>query len=175
MSAGRNPRGAMQNPRNARRGKPAPPGAALPVRQFDPTVGAITAREHVDDVETEDPALTDYLMRAWLDLIHPGPTPLPSCPRCGGLRVRVDHEKAKSISFFCHHCKRSFNRRTGTPFAGMKDFAKGTAMIPLPAVPPVAPLRGELHRGHRDPAAAAQQHAGGSRVHQPALLRRGTV
>ncbi|WP_230680156.1 hypothetical protein, partial [Ralstonia solanacearum] len=36
-------------------------------RHFDVTVGAITAREHVDDELTEDSALTEFLTSAWLD------------------------------------------------------------------------------------------------------------
>ncbi|WP_244136576.1 DUF746 domain-containing protein [Burkholderia sp. BCC0405] len=103
------------------------------VRRFDATVGAITAREPVDDAETEDGDLTDYLMRAWYDLIHPSPTPVPRCPHCDGLRIRPDRPSGKSKLpiYFCHTCKKSFNRLTGTPFANLKNLAKGTEMIPL--------------------------------------------
>ncbi|WP_080436263.1 DUF746 domain-containing protein [Burkholderia ubonensis] len=103
------------------------------VRHFDATVGAITAKEPVDDAQTEDVDLTDYLMRAWYDLIHPSPTPVPRCPHCDGLRIRAERPSGKSKlpTYFCHTCKRSFNRLTGTPFAGLQNLAKGTEMIPL--------------------------------------------
>lgn len=104
-----------------------------PTRRFDATVGAITAKEPVDDALTEDVDLTDYLMRAWYELIHLSPTPVPRCPHCDGLRIRPDRPSGKSKLpiYFCHACKRSFNRLTGTPFANLKNLAKGTEMIPL--------------------------------------------
>ncbi|WP_256254379.1 DUF746 domain-containing protein [Burkholderia ubonensis] len=104
-----------------------------PTRHFDATVGAITAKEPVDDVETEDVDLTDYLMRAWYHLIHHSPTPVPRCPHCDGLRIRPDRPSGKSKLpiYFCHTCKKSFNRLTGTPFARLQNLAKGTEMIPL--------------------------------------------
>lgn len=87
-------------------------------RQFDATVGAITAKEPVSDELTEDLGLTDVLTRSWLDLVNLQPTPLPRCPHCDGLRIRPDRNKGGNLpSFFCHGCKRSFNRLTGTPFA----------------------------------------------------------
>lgn len=103
------------------------------VRRFDATVGAITAKEPVDDAETEDVDLTDYLMRAWYDLIHRSPTPVPRCPHCDGLRIRAERPSGKSKlpTYFCHTCKKSFNRLTGTPFAGLQNLGKGTEMIPL--------------------------------------------
>lgn len=106
---------------------------ARAVRHFDATVGAITAKEPVDDAETEDVDLTDYLMRAWYDLIHHSPTPVPRCPHCDGLRIRPDRPSGKSKLpiYFCHTCKKSFNRLTGTPFARLHNLAKGTEMIPL--------------------------------------------
>lgn len=67
----------------------------VPARHFDATVGAITAREAVDDEETEDPALTDYLMRAWLELMSPSPTPVPRCPYCDGLRIRGERPQGR--------------------------------------------------------------------------------
>ncbi|MFD2425305.1 hypothetical protein ACFSUI_15855 [Ralstonia solanacearum] len=86
-------------------------------RQFDATVGAITANEPVSDELTEDLGLTDFLTRSWLDLVNLQPTPIPRCPHCGGLRIRPDRNKGGNLpSFFCHGCKRSFNRLTGTPF-----------------------------------------------------------
>ncbi|WP_423758934.1 DUF746 domain-containing protein [Burkholderia sp. NLJ2] len=104
-----------------------------PTRRFDATVGAITAKEPVDDALTEDVDLTDYLMRAWYELIHLSPTPVPRCPHCDGLRIRPDRPSGKSKLpiYFCHACKKSFNRLTGTPFANLKNLAKGTVMIPL--------------------------------------------
>ncbi|GAB6852435.1 DUF746 domain-containing protein [Paraburkholderia kururiensis] len=105
---------------------------AAPARRFDATVGAITAREPVDDEQTEDVALTDYLTRAWLELVNPHSAPLPRCPHCDGLRVRADRpKKGKLPPFFCHGCRKVFNRMTGTPFARLQDHAKGAAMIPL--------------------------------------------
>lgn len=123
----------------SRTDKPQPPSTrranreTIPVRRFDATVGAITAKEPVDDAQTEDGDLTDYLMRAWYDLIHVSPTPVPRCPHCGGLRIRPDRPSGKSKLpvYFCHACKKSFNRLTGTPFANLKNLAKGTEMIPL--------------------------------------------
>ncbi len=101
-------------------------------RQFDATVGAITANEPVSDELTEDLGLTDFLTRSWLDLVNQQPTPLPRCPHCDGLRIRPDRTKGGSLpSFFCHGCKRSFNRLTGTPFSHLVNRAKGAAMIPL--------------------------------------------
>jgi len=119
--------------------KPARPrvhrenGEPQAVRHFDATVGAITAKEPVDDAQTEDQDLTDYLMRAWYDLIHHSPTPVPRCPHCDGLRIRPDRPSGKSKLplYFCHTCKTTFNRLTGTPFANLKNLAKGTEMIPL--------------------------------------------
>lgn len=105
-----------------------------PARRFDATVGAITAKEPVDDEQTEDRKLTDFLTRAWLELVNPLSTPLPRCPHCDGLRIRPDGHKKKRDGlpvFFCHGCKRSFNRLTGTPFARLLNRAKGAAMIPL--------------------------------------------
>lgn len=58
-------------------------------RRFDATVGAITAREPVDDEQTEDVALTDYLTRAWLDLVNPRSQPLPRCPHCQGGQLEI--------------------------------------------------------------------------------------
>ncbi|NKA93509.1 hypothetical protein GO283_01983 [Ralstonia solanacearum] len=104
-----------------------------PARQFDATVGAITAREPVDDAQTEDLELTAFLTREWQALVNLRSTPLPRCPRCDGLRVRADGIKraSKLPVFFCHGCKKSFNRLAGTPFAHLVDRAKGAAMIPL--------------------------------------------
>ncbi|MBF3540243.1 transposase [Burkholderia pseudomallei] len=81
-----------------------------PTRRFDAMVGAITAKEPVDDAETEDVDLTDYLMRAWHDLIHHSSTPVPRCPHCDGLRIRPDRPSGKSKLpiYFCHTCKKSF-------------------------------------------------------------------
>ncbi|MET3449729.1 transposase-like protein [Ralstonia sp. 1138] len=105
---------------------------AAPARHFDATVGAITAREHVDDALTEDQALTNYLMSAWRDLISPRSTPLPRCPHCDGARIRAERPRKKELpSFFCHRCQRYFNRLTQTPFVQLKNRDKGTAMIPL--------------------------------------------
>lgn len=105
-----------------------------PARRFDATVGAITAKEPVADELTEDRKLTDFLTRTWLELVNPLPTPLPRCPHCDGLRIRPDGPKKDRDglpAFFCHRCKRSFNRLTGTPFARLVNRAKGAAMIPL--------------------------------------------
>ncbi|MPV67678.1 DUF746 domain-containing protein [Burkholderia sp. BE17] len=123
----------------SRTDKPQPPSTrranreTIPVRRFDATVGAITAKEPVDDAQTEDGDLTDYLMRAWYDLIHLSSTPVPRCPHCDGLRIRPDRPSGKSKLpvYFCHACKKSFNRLTGTPFANLKNLAKGTEMIAL--------------------------------------------
>lgn len=72
-------------------------------------------------------------MRAWHDLIHHSPTPAPRCPHCDGLRIRPDRPSGKSKLpiYFCHACKKRFNRLTGTPFARLHNLAKGTEMIPL--------------------------------------------
>ncbi|MFV8626530.1 transposase [Ralstonia pseudosolanacearum] len=96
-------------------------------------MGAITAREPVDDAQTEDLELTAFLTREWQELVNPRSTVLPRCPRCDGQRIRADGIKrgSKLPAFFCHGCKRSFNRLTGTPFAHLVDRAKGAAMIPL--------------------------------------------
>lgn len=112
---------------------PNPPEVEVPARHFDATVGAITAREPVDDEETEDTALTHYLMRVWRDLTSPSPIPVPRCPDCDGLRIRGERPRGKSTlpKYFCHACKRSFNRLSGTPFARLHNYAKGEAMIPL--------------------------------------------
>ncbi|MDN8070557.1 DUF746 domain-containing protein [Burkholderia vietnamiensis] len=106
---------------------------ATAVRRFDATVGAITAKEPVDDAQTEDGDLTDYLMRAWYGLIQPSPTPVPRCPHCDGLHIRAERPSGKSKlpTYFCHTCKKSFNRLTGTPFARLQNLPKGTEMIPL--------------------------------------------
>ncbi|WP_012760836.1 MULTISPECIES: DUF746 domain-containing protein [Ralstonia] len=101
-------------------------------RHFDVTVGAITAREHVDDELTEDPALTEFLTSAWLDLISTRSTPVPRCPRCDGDRIRAERASGHALPhYFCHTCKSGFNRLTGTPFARLVGREKGTAMIPL--------------------------------------------
>ena len=107
---------------------------AQPVRQFDATVGAITARESVDDALTEGKALTAYLHRVWSDLVNPLPDPVPCCPHCDGQRVRPNRPKrGKLPQFFClcHGCQREFNRFTGTPFARLQNRIKGANMIPL--------------------------------------------
>lgn len=101
-------------------------------RRFDVTVGAITAKEPVDDELTEDTALTNHLASAWRDLISPRLTPIPQCPRCDSDRVRSDHLQGRALpAFYCHGCKRTFNRLTETPFARLQGFDKATAMIPL--------------------------------------------
>ncbi|QVN19874.1 DUF746 domain-containing protein [Burkholderia pyrrocinia] len=58
---------------------------------------------------------------------------MPRCPYCDGLRIRGERPQGKSRlpNYFCHACKRSFNRLTGTPFARLHNYAKGEAMIPL--------------------------------------------
>lgn len=85
------------------------------------------------DDETEDLAFTDYLTRAWADLVHAGATPMPRCGHCDSLRVRCNGIPRKSDipQFYCHTCKRNFNRFTNTPFAGLQNRRKGAAMIPL--------------------------------------------
>ncbi|MDO3617328.1 DUF746 domain-containing protein [Ralstonia pseudosolanacearum] len=96
-------------------------------------MGAISAREPVDDALTEDLEFTAFLTREWQALVNLRSTPLPRCPHCDGLRVRADGIKraSKLPVFFCHGCKKSFNRLTGTPFAHQVDRVKGAAMIPL--------------------------------------------
>ncbi len=106
--------------------------AKVPARRFDATVGAITARDRVDDALTEDTALTDFVTRAWLELVNPHTSPVPRCPHCDSLRIRAERAKNGQLpKFFCHDCRRSFNRLTGTPFVTLQNRAKGAAMIPL--------------------------------------------
>ncbi|WP_175948461.1 DUF746 domain-containing protein [Burkholderia pyrrocinia] len=107
--------------------------AESPARCFDLTVGAITEKASDDNEQTEDVALTDYLTRAWLELASSSPTPVPRCPHCDGLRIRPGRPTRvnKLPVFFCHACKRSFNRLTGTPFARLRNQTKGAAIIPM--------------------------------------------
>ncbi|RQZ67412.1 DUF746 domain-containing protein [Burkholderia sp. Bp9004] len=109
--------------------------AEAPERHFDLTIagGVCLSRANNDD-EAEDPVLTDYLTRAWLELTSSSPTPVPRCPHCDGLRVRsrqFDGPKKQLPGYFCHACRRSFNRLTGTPFARLRNQAKVGGLIPL--------------------------------------------
>lgn len=107
---------------------------AMPLtRRFDATVGAITAKAPIDDKDTEDLELTGFLTRAWLELVNRRPNPVPACPRCECTRIRPENpRRAEQLpTFFCHGCKRQFNRLTGTPFTQLANRSAGAAMIPL--------------------------------------------
>ncbi len=48
---------------------------------------------------------------------RPTPSGLPACPRCRGVRVKRNGRSKGVQTYYCHHCRRSFNERTGTPWA----------------------------------------------------------
>ncbi|MBN3776277.1 DUF746 domain-containing protein [Burkholderia sp. Ac-20345] len=111
-----------------------PLDAATPVRHFDLTVSGFSLADSVDGEAAEDIVLTDFLTRAWLELASSSPTPVPRCPHCDGLRVRPRQfggPNKQLPGYFCHACRRSFNRLTGTPFARLRNQAKVNALIPM--------------------------------------------
>jgi transposase-like protein len=107
--------------------------AGSPSRHFDVTVNGFFARDAADDPRTEDAALTDYLMRAWLELASLSPTPVPRCPRCDGLRThyRRPARTTRLPTYFCEACRQTFNRLTGTPFARLRHQSKAVGVIPM--------------------------------------------
>lgn len=109
--------------------------AGVHERHFDLTIGGGVDQSRAIDAEAaEDPVLTDYLSRAWLEFTSSSPTPVPRCPHCDGLRVRPRQfggPNKQLPGYFCHACRRSFNRLTGTPFARLRNQAKVSGLIPL--------------------------------------------
>ncbi|WP_247538248.1 DUF746 domain-containing protein [Ralstonia pseudosolanacearum] len=100
-------------------------------QQLDVTVAETPARESGDE-QTEDQELTEFLTRAWTELVNPMPLPALRCPRCGGLHTRGGRaEDGELAKFLCRGCKLRFDRLTGTPFAKLRVPARGAAIIPL--------------------------------------------
>ncbi|MFP3614995.1 DUF746 domain-containing protein [Paraburkholderia sp. SIMBA_050] len=102
-----------------------------PVRVFEESVPLSRARAVVPD--HEDVELTGYVERAWDEAFSRSETPF-ACPRCGSrhtvLKARRSSRGRASPSFRCQTCQQDFNRRTGTPLAGLRRPEKLRHLIP---------------------------------------------
>ena len=104
----------------------------LPRRQFDPHVPLYTkGRRPIP--ETEDRALTAYVLRALREARSKSEVPL-ACPHCGSratILAARPHARMPRPTFLCYDCGRRYNRLTGTPLARLRHETKLLAFARL--------------------------------------------
>jgi transposase-like protein len=86
----------------------------------------LTRKSGPSKVQTEDAALTRYLVRALKEARSPSLKP-PACPYCWS-RLTIlagrPHARMPMPAFQCNSCSRQFNQLTGTPLARLRHADK---------------------------------------------------
>lgn len=105
--------------------------------QFDaaqPLTGS-SRREFTDE---DDPALTAFVESLWEALHSRETQPVPPCPHCRQACTRLHlrpNRYQRLPQFKCVACKRLFNRRTGSPMAGLRHAARMPVFIRMLSQP----------------------------------------
>ncbi|WP_244115024.1 DUF746 domain-containing protein [Burkholderia cepacia] len=95
--------------------------------------GQLTAVRDEAPVFPENGTREDVVLTATLtadfDDIHSADNECPPCAMCGSHAIRRKGRLAGLPLFYCNHCRKKFNRRTGTPFVRQKEPHKQRELI----------------------------------------------
>lgn len=125
--------------RTGEHGDASTPGAktpaALPVFDARQPVTRQPGRDYLD---SEDEALTLFVMGLWSELISRDEAPVPPCPRCESHNTRLLSRatpRRELPLFTCRDCGRMYSRLAGTPLHRLQTQKKMPAFIRLLSQP----------------------------------------